>query len=88
MWVKWGLTAYRREIVRDRTGFTSIYLEAVGSGVFAASALNSDIGSPPDSVCGAFAGLLVCSQNLEEVLWCFFELWKSPCLEGAEYLIP
>ena len=86
MWVKWGLTAHRREIMRDRTGFTSIYLEAVGSGGFTASALNSDIGSPPDSVFGAFAHLLVCSQNLEEVLCSVFELWKSPCLEGAEYL--
>ena len=86
MWVKWGLAAYRREIARDRTGFTSIDLEAVGSGGFTASALNSDIGSPPDSVCAAYAGRPACMQNLEGVLWSVFELWKSPCLEGAEYL--
>ena len=39
----------------DRGRSRRIYLVAVFSGVFAASALNADIGSPPDSVCAAYS---------------------------------
>ena len=70
----------------DRGRSRRIYLVAVFSGVFAASALNADIGSPPDSVCAAYAPDAAYMQSLEGVLWDFFELRKSPYERQAEYL--
>ena len=55
----------------DRARSRRVYLVAVISGGFTASALNADIGSPPDSVCAAYATTPAYMQNLGEVL-CHF----------------
>ena len=62
----------------DRGRSRRIYLVAVIAGVFAASALNADIGSPPDSVFAAFAVSLAYMQNLEGVLWDFLSYGNRP----------
>ena len=72
MWVKWGLVAYRWEIVGDRDG--AVLIRVVSCGFTAITAQNADIGLRPEPACAILATSLACMQNLEGVLWDFFEL--------------